>query len=434
MQPEPIPSLLVALVALVALLTGVATPAADVPQAAFPRVMGMQIGGPAHYDNAAYREDIARFDVVVLNFWPHWKEWKHGRGAMHDVLADLKRRNPQLVIGQYTNLNETKAAANPDKVNLDLAEKLDRENWWLRNARGELRQWTDRYQTFDINLTAWMPADDHGERYSEWYADRNFRMFFQNNPEFSFWYLDNTLSRPAVRQADWNDDGRDDDSRDPVIARAHRLGHVRYWNRIRVLQPATALVGNADDLSSAEFADQLNGAFLEALIGKAWSTETRLGWREMMDRYHATMKSVRPPRLVGFGVLGSSDDYRKLRFGLGSCLLDDGYFSYGVDETPAYSSVAWFDEFDVDLGQPLEAPAIEPWQNGVFRRVFERGLVLVNPATGPARVVLEAGYQRIAGRQDPLTNNGRPVTELFLPGKDAILLVTQHDRTGQVQP
>lgn len=422
------------LVVLAGLLGSVPVPATDAPPVAFPRVMGMQIGGPAQYDDPAYRRDLARFDVLVLNFWPQWKEWKYGHHAMHDVLADLKRQNPRVIIGQYTNLNEAKTADNPDRVNLDLATKLDQENWWLRNARGTRQQWTDRYQTFDVNLTAWMPVDGHGQRYPEWYADRNFRTFFRDNPEFSFWYLDNTLSRPAVRQADWNDDGRDDDGRDPAIARAHRLGHVQYWNRIRVLQPAAWLVGNADAISSTEFRGQLNGAFLEALIGKSWSTESRLGWREMMNRYHATMKAVKRPHLVGFGVFGSVDDYRSLRFGLGSCLLDDGYFAYSVDESPAYSSIAWFDEFDVNLGQPLEPPVTEPWQNGVFRRAFEHGLVLVNPANAPARVVLETGYRRIAGRQDPSTNSGRPVTDFYLPGRDGIVLVKERTQASQAAP
>jgi hypothetical protein len=101
--------------------------------------------------------------------------------------------------------------------------------------------------------------------------------------------------------------------------------------------------------------------------------------------------------------------------------MDDGYFSF-TDKTGAYSSVPWFDEYDNKLGDALSAPPVSPWTQGVWRRDFRKGVVLVNP-TGSAKTVrLEPGLGRLAGAQDPGTNNGAIVEELTLAPKDGIVL------------
>ena len=60
---------------------------------------------------------------------------------------------------------------------------------------------------------------------------------------------------------------------------------------------------------------------------------------------------------------GSTPDYRKMRFGLTTALLNDGFFSYEIN-TNGHGSLClmWFDEYDNAgagrgyLGQPLGAP------------------------------------------------------------------------------
>lgn len=81
---------------------------------------------------------------------------------------------------------------------------------------------------------------------------------------------------------------------------------------------------------------------------------------------------------------------RRLRALLASCLLADGYFSF-TDKSRGYSSVPWFEDYELELGKAITAPPDAPWRDGVWRRDFERGVALVNP-TGLARSVeLEPG-------------------------------------------
>jgi hypothetical protein len=64
-------------------------------------------------------------------------------------------------------------------------------------------------------------------------------------------------------------------------------------------------MGNADnDLSLPEYRNQLNGVFLEGLMGKSWSLERTAGWAAMMKRYLGVKANLRPPAIVGFNVAG----------------------------------------------------------------------------------------------------------------------------------
>lgn len=131
-------------------------------------------------------------------------------------------------------------------------------------------------------------------------------------------------------------------------------------------------------------------------------------------------------------------DYKAMRFLLTLTLLNDGYFDYDeflVRNSPAglnsggHQSAWWYDEYDNAgrgagyLGYPLAKPT-QPVK-GVFRRDFQKGLVLCNTTDAPQQISLEKAYRRIAGTQDPVTNNGSTITGLTLPPKDGIILLSR---------
>lgn len=59
----------------------------------------------------------------------------------------------------------------------------------------------------------------------------------------------------------------------------------------------------------------------------------------------------------------------------------------------------------------------------VFRRDFERGIVVVNATSKAKAVNLGGTFQRIKGRQDPAVNNGAVVSQVTIPPHDAAILV-----------
>ncbi|MDJ0928066.1 MAG: putative glycoside hydrolase [Gammaproteobacteria bacterium] len=386
----------------------------------YPRILGMNIGGPIYYDDSDRIDELSRHDVVILGFYNGWEQ--HGRKprSMLDLVRTMKAKNPGLLVGQYTILQETQY--DPKHPNREKAAKLDKEGWWLVDANGDRVQWTDRYRAWDINVTSWVDADRNGQRYSEWLADYDYATFFEPVPEFDIWYFDNALSRPAVKRADWDLDGRNERQDDAFVEEMYRVGNVRHWARARELRPDAMLMANSDDLSSPEYRQQLEGAFLEAIVGLNWSTETKQGWVAAMERYRAAIRDTRAPHMVTFNVHGRIDDYATMRFGLASALLEDGYYAYS-EAGASYRSVPWFDEFDVDLGQPVEPPQAEPYEKRVYRRVFEKGMAIVNPTRRRVTVDIEPGYRRFLGSQDSATNDGTSARSVAIPPRDGLLLV-----------
>lgn len=387
----------------------------------FPRLLAMSIADDS-VKRAEVRQVLAKFNIVILGFVPGWNA-ANSSTSYSDVLKKLKALNPRMLVGIYTVLNEAQGDVPKYIAVRDKAFKIEGENWWLKTSNGDRRQWTKLYDAYDINITTWTPPDFNGMRYPEWLAERDYRIFFKTTPEFDIWYFDNVMSKQRVDKADWDLDGKDDNGSEPRIQQAFRQGQAAHWSRARKLAPSVLFMGNPDnDLSFPEYKDRLQGAFLEGLMGRSWSIEKRMGWGKMMDHYHAVFHNLLEPKMVGFNVHGSVDDYRFFRYAYASSLMDDGYFSF-TDEKSGYSRVPLFDEYNVKLGRSIDPAQLTAWKGDVYRRRFENGMVLVNPSGQDKRVVVEAGYRRFTGKQAPDVNNGEPVSDLLIPAKDGIVLI-----------
>jgi hypothetical protein len=184
----------------------------------------------------------------------------------------------------------------------------------------------------------------------------------------------------------------------------------------------------------------MNGALIESMIGFSYSPESWGSWKEMMREYRVVMAATIEPKLVVFGHVGNPTDYQTIRYGLASCLMDDGYYEFSRD-SDAYSGVFWYDEFDAKLGNATSGPQTAAWQNGVYRRDFDNGIALVNPkGNGTQTVQLESDFRRISGKQDSVTNSGQTVRTVTLKDRDGIILmrttapVTSPASKASIQP
>jgi len=130
--------------------------------------------------------------------------------------------------------------------------------------------------------------------------------------------------------------------------------------------------------------------------------------------------------------LTSTSDVQRRLYYLANYLLVKGsrtYLFYFADST-----LEWYPEWEIDLGAPVAAPSnvdALAWQ-GVYRRDFAKGSVLLNPGTAAISVTLVAPMQRIdpqgggavpADGTVPATVANTSVTSFSLaPGSGAILL------------
>lgn len=409
----------------------------------FPRIGGTNIGSPPNgYEDSDYHKDIARLDLTILGIWEGWS--RNGMDA-RDVVRAIKAINPNILLGNYTNVMEinTKSGGQDDKeakaYSGEGPNNSNAHDWWARDFNGNF---TSSFpNTYSVNITDYVKPDSNGDRYTRWAAKRDYEKYFFA-PEWDIWMSDVVLWRPPNKTRSKIDFSGGTESDQDVINAAYRRGHRAHWQKIRELAPDIIIMPNIDWAESEdvlgrrdipEYEAQVGAAILESMMGKSWSVETWGSWNKMMQWYRRTISYLVEPKIVKFGVSGNPSDYQFFRYGFASCLMDNGYFAFNQNTAGEYATVAWFDEYDLAgasntswLGRAVSPPQTSAWKNGVYRRDFENGVALVNPKGNGAKTVsLEPGLLAIAGTQDPVRNHGQPVSSITLQESDGIILIRE---------
>jgi hypothetical protein len=340
------------------------------------------------------------------------------------VASALKSRNPEIRIAQYTAMNEVLCYPSTTQDQYDIATEVSRNNWWLRTADGKRVQWTTEYNNCDINFSAYAPRNDKGQTFAQWKWQRDYGVWFGKSPDVDYVFVDNFwhLTR---NDADWKRIKANLSAGSAEASAIMRRGYADYVNNIREATPRIKVVGNVNhDLDHAEYDNVLDAAFVEGLIGKSWSLETWAGWDSMMAVYRGALKRTRIAGNVFLNTFADPTDYRTIRYGLASALLEDGYHLH----LPASGAFKpnWIDDYDAPLGDAAEAPPTAAAANGVWMRRYANGLVLVNPSkTASATIDVGAGYKRLAGTQDPAVNNGQAESVVTLGPREGLLMIRE---------
>jgi hypothetical protein len=133
------------------------------------------------------------------------------------------------------------------------------------------------------------------------------------------------------------------------------------------------------------------GVFSEGYLDPAFAESD---WR---DAANYTLDFVRKNRIVILqNYLRTPDDVARRKYLLANYLLVKGartYVAYFVGGLP----LEWYPEWEVELGQPLSSAATvdELARNGVYRRDFSAGAVVVNPSPRTVRVALGRSFRRV---------------------------------------
>jgi putative glycosyl hydrolase-like family 15 (GHL15) protein len=400
----------------------------------FPRLGGIKISSPQNYQDPAYQEALAKLDLVVLNNFPGWEKM-YGT-SMKDAVAAIKSRNPKELVFTYVDINELPNTSSGAWA--EVWKKLSDEKWWLYPQGVDGLPVVSTWGTnFGItNYTMGARPDKNGQRFLDWYPQWANQKFFANVPNVDGVFTDNFFWKPRV-DGDWDRDGRKDSAAGATAQKIHREGMRKYVENFRRVLPGKLQIGNIGgwgdpDATFAEYQGLLNGGVLERYIGYSWSPEgqdwqgvtNKWGsWKRMMDGYRKVMASVAEPKLVIFMQYGDPKDYQAFRYGLASCLMDDGYFDFAPK---TYGGMPAFDEYDAKLGQATSKPPTASWKNGVWRRDFEKGIALVNPrGNGPQTVDLGGQFKRIAGKQATSVNDGSLTRQVTLKDRDGIILLRE---------
>lgn len=403
---------------------------ASATTSAFPRLASIWLARQ-DYQRPDIQAQLARNDVAVINTWVGWED---GRGAsLEQVVRAMKARNPRLLVFNYINHNEiSKLPPSPDT---EPYRKLQSMGWFLyaKGGDGDIVPSVWGAGNFhENNITLFTPPDEHGDRWTDWYAKWSAEHIARRAPSLDGLMTDNLFVKPRVT-GDWNRDGVADSPDDPRVQAWYRAGNRRHIEVLRRELPGKLQIANVGFDPSApapEYEGLLDGSYLEGMLGYEWSREKWGGWQAMMTEYRGTLAHVLPPKLVLFMQVGNPADYRTFRYGFASCLLDDGYFAFNSSE--AYDDDPWFDEYSVRLGAAVTGPPSIAWQSGVYRRDFSNGIVLVNPkGNGARQVFLDQAYVKLRGTQDKAVNDGSTVRSVTLQERDGIVLLRPEARGAQ---
>lgn len=98
---------------------------------------------------------------------------------------------------------------------------------------------------------------------------------------------------------------------------------------------------------------------------------------------------------------------------------------YQVVLLPGASAAAML-EFQVGThtgGVWIDDAHLQQGVTSMWRRDFDNGVVLVNPASAPLTIPVGSGYKKILGTLDVTTNDGSSATQYTVPASDALFLI-----------
>lgn len=318
---------------------------------------------------------LARFDLLVLPA----EAQEYNRAFFKTARAI----NPDIVILAYVPTVSWNHAYWNDPLHDRMRDDID-PSWWLRDSRGNAVSIWPNTSALDLN--------------SEW---TDYLAEFVDDDMMASGLWDGIFYDEVMDRDDWKDG----------------YAHLFAATREKLGRDAIIITNGS---SSGTFAPHVNGRMFESFP----STGTSLsGWNAARQDYDSLSERVGHDPVVVVNVntenTGANSDFQRMRFGLATTLLGDGYFSFDYG-TENHAQLWAYDEYDVSLGDP-KGSAEE--SDGVWTREYQRGKVVANP-TGEERLVrLDGEFEKIRGGQDPVINDGSIVTRVSVPSQDGLLLL-----------
>jgi hypothetical protein len=274
-------------------------------------------------------------------------------------------------------------------------------------------------------------------------------------------YIVDNMSQRNIEggPADWLRNGTDPSTTDPASTATVTFGKADFAAQMAVINPKIVAGGNAEfgyDCSPTSVGGlgmncptNLSGIlglsvqqFLWATAGTQNNALSFAGFAGAMVWYQTQENNTKSGgyNIITGGVLAT--DYQLVRYSLSFTLMRNGWAQYAISSTgqdcvdPGNSATfPVFDEFwggSLNTAGYLGAAASSaqgaeqstPWSQGVWRRDFANGIVLVNPSNNSTQTVqLNGTFYHLNGSQVSSINNGQAVTSVTIPAGDGLILL-----------
>jgi len=318
---------------------------------------------------------LSSFDLIVIP--------SEAQVYNKPFFSAVRKLNPDIIILAYVPTVSWNNAFWSDPLHAQMKRGI-RPDWWLKDANGGRVSIWPNTTALDLN--------------SGW-------------TDYLAGFVKSSVMDTGLWDGIFYDEVQDRD--DWKSGYAHLLAVTR-----SKLGSSAVIVTNGS--SSASFTPYVNGRMFETFPSAGDPTSS---WTSQAKDYLSLSSKVGHDAVIAVNVntdnTGAQTNYRKMRFGLATTLLGDGYFGYDFG-TQNHAQLWTYDEYSASLGAPKGSA--EQTSN-VWKREYEQGETVVNPTNVPQTVRLDGEYEKLRGTQDPATNNGSIVSKLTLAPQDGILLL-----------
>ncbi len=364
--------------------------------------------------------ELAKWDLLVLDM--------EVQENSRENLKKIRQLNPNVIILAYITSQEANADIYNSEwsANATLRKRLLNnisDGWWLKNdASSRISFWPG---TFMLNLSDGAKANSQGKRWNDYLPE------FVKNEIISTGLWDGVMYDNIWGDIMWVNGKISIDNSGQV--RSINETNTAWANGTKkMLQKTRQLLGNnylilGNGKVYSGYQDVLNGVLFESFPAD-W--ESNGEWGGILSTYSNIQKSNQNPQVTIVNSYDSNrNNYQKVRFGLGSTMLgNSGYFSFDFGSSD-HSQTWWYDEYDVSLGKAKSAPynlldkTSSNYKKGLWRRDFEKGIVLVNSTDKEQTYIFKnEEFEKINGSQDRSVNNGSVINFIKIKANDGVIL------------
>ncbi|MEI7497890.1 MAG: putative glycoside hydrolase [Candidatus Falkowbacteria bacterium] len=353
---------------------------------------------------------LAKFDLVVLDV--------DTQTIDPSLFSTLRSLNPDIqtfayIPSQSVNIEDLSSWARFRNITRDNAEAKNR---WLKDSNGDYVYFSNTWPTIKFV--------DIGKGWSDDLSD------LAKNDVMSRGVWDGIFYDMVFANLSWLNNGNIDLNQDGKPDSSASVN--AYWQKeSNKLIEKTRTKTNAPVIANIDipetYATKLDGYMMENFPA-GWMGAGAWGRLETLYQGRNGQNKLDIINVTA-GNRYKQDDYQKMRFGLASTLMGDGYFAYDYGDQN-HAQTWWYDEYDVKLGKAKSSPKNLTSNNGnqitsgLWRRDFEKGVAVVNSSNETKTYSFgNEEFTKIKGSQDPRTNDGSRVNYVKLKPKDGVVLL-----------
>ena len=323
----------------------------------YPRTLNYYLDNFSINENSTLVPTLTQYDFLILDM---------EMGEVNpQALSEIRNINPEIKILAYMTVEEiTTTYCYPGTYPLrNQLQNEIQDSWWLKTANHQnVSFWPG---TRMLNCTPCCP-EVNGNNWTTYFSSFITNEILSN----SLWdgYFADCLFASVSwinSEIDCNNDNIVDNPQ--WLDSQWKTGMENFLAQLRQSNPNKLIVGNGN----YERWDNLNGVMFEELEGSNPNFGFNITWaqffyyQQMLDTFHQdpvyNLVIARQPN-------NNPNNYQHMRLMLTATLMGSAYF--GIDKGPEDHSDTWlYDEYNIDLGQPLESGQIlgdNPLYNGSF--------------------------------------------------------------------